>query len=99
MDSPLHKCLNTDIIHVNSYHHQAVKRIAADLKVMATSEDGLTEAVYMPGQKFLWGIQWHPEFMYSTDDNSKKIFKAFIDAMILDQGDGVSGPFCKGALL
>jgi putative glutamine amidotransferase len=82
VDSPLHKCLNTDIIHVNSYHHQAVKRIAADLKVMATSEDGLTEAVYMPGQKFLWGIQWHPEFMYSTDDNSKKIFKAFIDAMI-----------------
>ena len=82
MDSPLHKCLNTDKLHVNSYHHQAVKQIAPELKAMATSEDGLTEAVYMPGHRFIWGVQWHPEFSYATDENSKKIFKAFIDSMI-----------------
>ena len=82
VDSPLHKCLNTDTLHVNSYHHQAVKQIAPGLKAMATSEDGLTEALYMPGHRFLWGVQWHPEFSYITDDNSKKIFKAFITAMM-----------------
>ena len=82
VDSPLHKCLNTDTLLVNSYHHQAVKQIAPELKAMATSEDGLTEALYMPGHRFLWGVQWHPEFSYITDDNSKKIFKAFITAMM-----------------
>ncbi len=82
VDSPLHKCLNADKLQVNSYHHQAVKQIAPNLKVMATSEDGLTEAVYMPGHRFIWGVQWHPEFSYTTDENSRKIFRAFIDAMI-----------------
>ena len=80
-DSPLYKCLNSELLDVNSYHHQAVKDLAPNLKVMAVSEDGLVEAVYMPELRFLWAVQWHPEFSYKTDDNSKKIFKAFIEAI------------------
>lgn len=80
-DSPLWNCLQTDKLQVNSYHHQAVKEPAAQLRVMATSPDGLIEAVYMPTQKFLWAVQWHPEFSYKTDINSRKIFKLFIDSM------------------
>ena len=81
-DTMLHQILGCMELNVNSYHHQAVKQIAPELKAMATSEDGLTEALYMPGHRFLWGVQWHPEFSYITDDNSKKIFKAFITAMM-----------------
>lgn len=81
-DSPLYNCLNTEQIRVNSYHHQAVKDVAPGLKVMATSEDGLVEGLYMPDQRFLWAIQWHPEFSYLKDENSQKIFKSFIDSMI-----------------
>lgn len=80
-DSPLYKCLNSELLDVNSYHHQAVKDLAPNLKVMAVSEDGLVEAVYMPELRFLWAVQWHPEFSYKTDDNSGKIFKAFIEAI------------------
>lgn len=80
-DSPLQACLQTDKLQVNSYHHQAVKKLAAQLRVMATAPDGLTEALYMPTQKFLWAVQWHPEFSYKTDINSRKIFQAFIDSM------------------
>lgn len=80
-DSPLYKCLNSELLDVNSYHHQAVKDLAPNLKVMAVSEDGLVEAVYMPELRFLWAVQWHPEFSYKTDDNSRKIFKAFIEAI------------------
>lgn len=80
-DSPLYKCINSELLDVNSYHHQAVKDLAPNLKVMAVSEDGLVEAVYKPEQKFLWAVQWHPEFSYKTDDNSRKIFKAFIEAI------------------
>ena len=47
---------------------------------MATAEDGLVEGLYMPDHRFLWAIQWHPEFSYLKDENSQKIFRAFIDS-------------------
>lgn len=80
-DSPLYKCLQVDKLQVNSCHHQAINELSTQLKVMATSSDGLIEAVYMPTYKFLWALQWHPEFSYDIDINSQKIFKAFIDSM------------------
>ena len=80
-DSPLGKLLDTEQLSVNSYHHQAVKDLSPRLKAMAISTDGLIEAVFMPEHRFLWAVQWHPEFSYLSDINSQKIFKAFIDAM------------------
>ena len=68
-------------IRVNSYHHQAVKDVAPELMVMAESEDGLVEALYKPSYRFLWAVQWHPEFSYKNDENSKKIFKAFVESL------------------
>ena len=79
--TPLYDCLGADKISVNSYHHQAVKDVAPGLEVMAESEDGIVEALYKPFYSFLWAVQWHPEFSYKTDDNSKKIFKAFVDSL------------------
>lgn len=67
---------------VNSYHHQAVKDLAPGLEVMAESEDGLVEALYRPGSKFLWAVQWHPEFSFKTDEYAKRIFRAFVEAQI-----------------
>lgn len=80
-DSPLFDLLKTKVLPVNSYHHQAVKKVADELKIMAVADDGLVEALYMPKHKFLWALQWHPEFSYKSDMASQKIFKAFIDSM------------------
>ena len=82
-DSPLYNCLNTELLEVNSYHHQAVREVAPVLKTMALSEDGLVEALYKPDNKFLWAVQWHPEFSYKTDEKSRMIFKKFVDASTL----------------
>ncbi len=79
--SPLYQCLGVEQLPVNSYHHQAVRELAPRLKAMACSPDGLIEAVYMPEKKFLWAVQWHPEFSYRTDIYSRKIFHAFIASM------------------
>ena len=49
-------------------------------KVMAEAEDGLAEAVYMPEKHFVWAVQWHPEFSYRTDEDSRKILEAFVKA-------------------
>ena len=47
---------------------------------MAVSPDGLIEAVYAPEKRFLWAVQWHPEFFYRVDENSRKLFAAFVNA-------------------
>jgi putative glutamine amidotransferase len=80
-DSPLYDCLGSERISVNSYHHQAVKDVAPGLEIMAESEDGIVEALYKPFYSFLWAVQWHPEFSYKTDENSKKIFRAFVERL------------------
>lgn len=79
--SPLHQCLHVEQLPVNSCHHQAVKTVAPGLIVMAASPDGITEALYKPDSRFLWAVQWHPEFSYRSDKSSMKIFGAFVEAM------------------
>lgn len=79
-DSPLYALLKKERLAVNSYHHQAICRLSDRLVLMAEAEDGLAEAVYMPGKNFVWAVQWHPEFSYVTDDNSRKILEAFVKA-------------------
>ena len=58
-----------------------MKDLAEGLSVMAESEDGLVEAVYLPESRFLWAVQWHPEFSFHNDENSLLIFRAFVEAM------------------
>lgn len=77
--SPLKKLLGKEKIEVNSLHHQGIKDLGQGLKAMATSKDGLIEAIYAPDYPFMWGVQWHPEFSYKKDKNSQLIFSTFID--------------------
>ena len=65
---------------VNTLHHQAVDKLADSLKVCATAEDGLVEAFYAPEKAFLMGIQWHPEMIFTREENNLKIGKAFVEA-------------------
>ncbi|MER6397442.1 gamma-glutamyl-gamma-aminobutyrate hydrolase family protein [Kitasatospora sp. NPDC001603] len=44
---------------VPTFHHQAVDRLGAGLRVSAHAPDGTVEAVEGPG--FTLGVQWHPE--------------------------------------
>lgn len=77
-DTPLYELLKIEKIAVNSYHHQAIKNLSDKLLPMAKTEDGLTEAAYMPQKRFVWGVQWHPEFSYQSDENSRLIFERFV---------------------
>lgn len=48
-------------IDVKSYHHQAIDKLADGLVVTARSDDGVIQAVELPGVPFGIGVQWHPE--------------------------------------
>lgn len=77
-DTPLYDLWKKNLKAVNSYHHQAVKRLGKDLTSMAISEDGLIEAVYAPAKKFIWAVQWHPEFIFRKDDDQLLLLQKFI---------------------
>ncbi len=79
-DTPLHALLRSETLPVNSCHHQAVKTLAPSLRVMAVAADNLIEAVWRPESRFLWAVQWHPEFSYATDPASMEIFRAFVES-------------------
>ena len=79
-DAPLAALTGAESLQVNSYHHQAVRDLAAPLRPMALSVDGLVEAAWHPGQRFLWAVQWHPEFSWRSDPAARAIFRAFVDA-------------------
>jgi putative glutamine amidotransferase len=77
--SPLHALLGADEVAVNSCHHQGIKDLSGELACMAVAEDGLMEAVFMPGKKFVWAVQWHPEYNLNGEI-SPKLFSAFVNA-------------------
>ena len=76
-DSPLYRAVGVAEMGVNSYHHQGIKELGAGLKAAALAPDGLVEAVYLPEHRFALAVQWHPEFSYRSDENSRRIFRAF----------------------
>ncbi len=62
---------------VNSLHHQAIADPGPRLRVSARSPDGVVEAIEA-SEGFCIGIQWHPEKMPGTDQES--LFSALVDA-------------------
>lgn len=48
---------------VNSIHHQGVQVLGRGLAVEARADDGLIEAIRWQGPSYVFGMQWHPEFM------------------------------------
>ena len=66
---------------VNSLHGQGIHQVGMGLKVEATSEDGLVEAITDPNsQSFNLAVQWHPEYQATKDDLYQSIFSAFANA-------------------
>jgi putative glutamine amidotransferase len=67
--------------HVNSLHQQAVRRVGPMHRAVATSPDGVIEAIErIDDEAKIWelGVQWHPEKM--ADDSSERLFSAFVSA-------------------
>lgn len=77
--SRLSSILGEGTFAVNSLHHQAVKTVADAFVAAAYSvPDGVVEAIEKPGDRFVMGIQWHPEAL--DDPEHKKIFRGLVEA-------------------
>jgi putative glutamine amidotransferase len=82
--SLLRDVVGTDRLGVNTFHHQAIDRVAGGLTVTARSVEpdgpGLIEAVEAPQQRFVVGVQWHPERMWRREPACARLFEALIRA-------------------
>ncbi|HET59373.1 MAG TPA: gamma-glutamyl-gamma-aminobutyrate hydrolase family protein [Chloroflexi bacterium] len=76
--SLLQTIMNTDMIQVNSLHHQSIKSPASGLQVVGMAEDDTIEAVVAPHKDWVIGVQWHPECL-PQDTHAQKLFAAFIE--------------------
>ena len=80
-DSKLAGIFGKTTFEVNSFHHQAVRKLGEGLRIVARSPEGIVEATETTDpSRFLIGVQWHPEKMFLADPRQQKLFKAFIDA-------------------
>lgn len=55
---------------VNSWHHQAVKDVGKNLKVVAKAPDGIVEGYVKTDNTYFMGVQFHPEAMIAEGNNS-----------------------------
>jgi putative glutamine amidotransferase len=78
-DSLLARLLHSSEASVRSIHHQAVDNLGKNLRVIARSEDGVTEALERTDGKFGLFVQWHPEKM-SDLAHRNAIYGALIQA-------------------
>jgi putative glutamine amidotransferase len=79
----LHDLLGAVVHPVNSLHHQALDRLAPELRVTARAQDGIVEAVELQPpadrERFLIGVQFHPEDL-SEHASIGRLFAAFVEA-------------------
>lgn len=78
--SLLHQTVGLVRLRVNSFHHQAVRRVAPGFVACAQAEDGVIEAIERAGSGFVVGVQWHPERMLPACHASQRLFAAFVAA-------------------
>jgi len=77
-DSKLYSIFETERIFVNSNHHQAIKKLGNNLSISAFSEDKIIEAIEATDERFLIGVQFHPECLAKRYSQFLNLFKAFI---------------------
>ena len=76
-DSQLYKVFQKSFVQVNSLHFQSVNRLGKGLRVTATDENGIVEAVEHTQCPFVVGVQWHPEFLL-FHETQRRLFEDLV---------------------
>ena len=74
------RALGSQKLNVNSYHHQAIDRVAPSLRAVGYSEEGFVEAVEHCDHPYLVGVQWHPERLTADGNEHHLLFEHFVEA-------------------
>lgn len=78
-DSRLASIMGCTQTRINSLHHQAISELGQGLQIVGRDLDGIVQAVENPQQRFLLGVQWHPEYL-PLRRPQQLIFQALVQA-------------------
>jgi len=79
--SRLARVLGAEEIEVNSMHHQAVKSPGRDLVPVAWAPDDIVEGIETTDpDRFVLGVQWHPEELCGHSEPARRLFAALVSA-------------------
>jgi putative glutamine amidotransferase len=78
--SRLHEALGVEEIEVDSFHHQALDRVAPGLEVVARAPDGVVEAVELPGDAYVLAMQCELQEEWRVDRRFLEPFRHFVAA-------------------
>lgn len=79
-ESRLGQILGGERAEVNSFHHQAVRKLAPGFIATAAAPDGVIEGIEQPEHRFAVGVQWHPEGMWERHPVMLELFAALVAA-------------------
>lgn len=65
-------------VYTNSFHHQVIVD-PGRLRIAAVTGKEDIEGVELPGERFVIGVQWHPELQAIFSDANQKLFNALVD--------------------
>lgn len=80
-DARLASLVGAAAARVNSSHHQCIRDLGRELKIVARAEDGVIEAVESTGDTWIAGVQWHPERMAESDSVARALFRDFVQSV------------------
>lgn len=78
--SLLHRLVGQESLAINSYHHQAVERVADGFTAVATAADGVIEAIEASDGRPFIGVQWHPEVLPGDPPATRALFAWLVEA-------------------
>jgi putative glutamine amidotransferase len=67
--SRLATILGSEVMGVNSMHHQVIDRLGPGVRAVAHNHDGQIEAIEIDAAPAVLGVQWHPELLRHRDDH------------------------------
>ena len=79
-DTTLFTLVGKPTILVNTFHREAIGELSECVVATAHSDDGVIEAIEVPGQTFAVGLQWHQELFAGTDHPGNRVFRGLIEA-------------------
>ncbi len=81
-NTKLFNIIKKNTLKVNSYHHQAIRKLADEFIISSYSEDNIVESIENHNYCFLMGTQWHIELL-EKDNSQILLMKEFLNHALL----------------
>ena len=93
-DSRLCAILGCARCKVNSLHHQSVDQLGTGLRMVGRDRWGIIQAIEGIGDRYLIGVQWHPEFLIFSR-SQQRLYRSLVLAAASRVTGAAPGDFAR----